>query len=97
MNWLKEKIESNTSKVIAALFGTLICTIALTIGITLIWPFGDTVEHIFAGGTFFFIFWAGLFYWTILAEKGSNAWLRIFSILIPVAILDITMLLKPFS
>lgn len=97
MNTIKEIFESNASKIVAALIGTLICTIALTISITLVWPFGDTIEQIFAGGTFFFVFWAGLFYWAILADKGRQAWLRVLSILVPVAILDITMLLNTFS
>jgi len=97
MNWCKEKLRSTTSRIIAALLGGLICTVALTIGITLIWPFGDTVEQIFAGGTFFFVFWAALFYWAILATRGTRAWLRMLSILIPAMALDAMMLIAPLT
>jgi len=97
MNGFKEKLRSTTSRIIAALFGGLVCTVALTIAITLVWPFGDTVEQIFAGGTFFFVFWAALFYWAILAPRGSRAWLRMLSILIPAMALDAMMLIAPLT
>jgi len=97
MNGFKEKLRSTTSRIIAALLGGLICTVALTIAITLVWPFGDTVEQIFAGGTFFFIFWAALFYWAILSPRGSRAWLRMLSILIPAMALDAMMLIAPLT
>jgi len=97
MNWLKQKLRSTTSQIIAAILGALICTITLTISITLIWPFGDTVEQIFAGGTFFFIFWAALFYWAMLAPRGTRAWLRMLSILIPAMALDAMMLIAPLT
>lgn len=97
MSWFKQQLGSTTSKILAALLGGLICTIALTIGITLVWPFGDTVEQIFAGGTFFFIFWAALFYWAILAPKGTQAWKRILGLLIPVTVLDVAILSGLFS
>jgi len=97
MNWLTQKLRSTTSQIIAALFGALICTVVLTIAITLIWPFGDTVEQIFAGGTFFFVFWAALFYWAMLAPRGTRAWLRMLSILIPAMALDAMMLIGPLT
>ncbi len=95
MNGFKQTLRSTSSRIIAAILGGLICTVALTIGITLLWPFGDTVEQIFAGGTFFFIFWAALFYWAILAPHGTRAWRRILSILIPAMALDAMMLFSP--
>ena len=85
--------NNNTSKNIAAIFGAFIATIALTVCITLLWPFGDVVEKIFAGGTFFFIFWASLFYWAILAEDGIKAWMRILIVFFPVLAIDIFSLL----
>lgn len=89
MSLTKRLFDNNTNKNIAAIVGSLICTIALTVCITLIWPFGDVVEKIFAGGTFFFVFWASIFYWAILATSGSQAWKRILLILIPVLAIDI--------
>jgi type VI protein secretion system component VasK len=88
-------LNSTASQITAAVLGSLICTVALTIAITLVWPFGDKIEKIFAGGTFFFIFWAAIFYWSLLAPKGSKAWVRIVSILIPAMALDAMMLLGP--
>jgi hypothetical protein len=88
-------INNNTSQNIAAILGTLITTITLTVCITLLWPFGDIVEQIFAGATFFFVFWASLFYWVILAENGMRAWIRILIILLPaLAIIAISFFLK---
>lgn len=88
MPWYK----GTTSRILAALLGSFITTIALTVSITLVWPFGDHIEQIFAGGTFFFVFWASIFYWAILAEHGGRAWLRVFSLLIPALIIDIVSL-----
>jgi hypothetical protein len=90
-------LNSTASQITAAVLGSLICTVTLTIAITLIWPFGDKIEQIFAGGTFFFVFWAAIFYWAILAPKGSKAWTRIVSILIPAMALDAMMLLGPLT
>ncbi|MEH6447725.1 MAG: hypothetical protein V7765_03600 [Oleispira sp.] len=92
-NFFNRFINNNASKNTAAIFGTLITTIALTVCITLLWPFGNVVEQIFAGGTFFFIFWASLFYWAILADTGKQAWIRILIILLPVLAIDIFSLL----
>jgi cobalamin biosynthesis protein CobD/CbiB len=87
-------INNNASKNTAAILGTLITTIALTVCITLLWPFGNVIEQIFAGGTFFFVFWASLFYWTVLADTGKQAWGRILIILLPVLAIDIFSLLQ---
>ncbi len=95
MNKFKQTLNGTASKITAAVLGALICTIALTIAITLVWPFGDTVEQIFAGGTFFFVFWAALFYWAMLAPRGAQAWLRMLSILVPAMVLDAMMLIGP--
>lgn len=81
-------LNNNISKNTAAIFGTLITTIALTVCITLTWPFGDVVEKIFAGGTFFFVFWASLFYWAILAGSGKQAWGRLLIVLLPVLVIN---------
>jgi hypothetical protein len=87
--------DNNISKNIAATLGAFITTISLTVCITLLWPFGDVVEQIFAGATFFFVFWASLFYWAILAENGTRAWIRIFIIFLPaLAIIVISFFLK---
>ncbi|CCK77259.1 hypothetical protein OLEAN_C30830 [Oleispira antarctica RB-8] len=92
---LKNIIDSHGSKNTAAILGALITTIALTVCITLIWPFGDVIEQIFAGGTFFFVFWAALFYWAILATNGRHAWLRILSVLvIAIVIIIFSLLIK---
>ncbi len=81
--------DNNFSKNSAAIVGSLITTVALTVCITLLWPFGNAVETIFAGGTFFFVFWAGLFYWAILAKNGIEAWVRILLVLVPTLAIDI--------
>ena len=75
--------NNNISKNTAAILGAFITTVALTVCITLVWPFGDVVEQIFAGGTFFFVFWASLFYWAILADNGKKSWTRILTIFLP--------------
>lgn len=93
MSLIKRALNNNISKNIAAIIGSLITTITLTVCITLLWPFGDVVEQIFAGGTFFFVFWASLFYWALLARDGMHAWVRIFIILVPVLVIDIFSLL----
>jgi hypothetical protein len=97
MNWCIQKLRGTASQVIAAVLGALICTVALTIAITLVWPFGDTVEQIFSGGTFFFVFWAALFYWAMLAPRGTRAWLRMLSIIVPAVALDATMLFSTLA
>jgi hypothetical protein len=89
MSLLKRFLNNNTSKNTAAILGSFICTVALTVCITLHWPFGDVVEQIFAGGTFFFIFWGSIFYWAILATNGMHAWTRILMISVPVLAIDI--------
>lgn len=94
MSSLKQKLSGQTSKNSAAILGALITTVALTVCITLVWPFGDLIEQIFAGGTFFFVFWAGLFYWAILAKDGQQAWLRILMILIPALAIDVISLMN---
>lgn len=94
MSSLKQKLSGHASKNSAAILGALITTVALTVCITLVWPFGDLIEQIFAGGTFFFVFWAGLFYWAILAKDGQQAWLRILMILIPALAIDVISLMN---
>lgn len=76
MQWLMQGFRSRASRVTAAILGAFFTTISLTIAITLSWPFGDRVEQIFAGGVFFFVFWAVLFYWALLADNGIKAWQR---------------------
>jgi small neutral amino acid transporter SnatA (MarC family) len=88
-SYISNKLNSHGSRITAAVLGSLITTVALTVCITLIWPFGDLIEQIFAGGTFFFVFWASLFYWAILAEGGKKAWLRILALFFPVLAIDI--------
>lgn len=82
-------IKSTGSQNTAAILGSFLATVALTIAITLLWPFGDLVEQVFAGGTFFFIFWAAVFYWAILAADGAKAWGRVLILLIPALVIDI--------
>ncbi|ASP38510.1 hypothetical protein CHH28_07415 [Bacterioplanes sanyensis] len=79
-NW--PRLNSTLSRVSAALVGALIATVLLTLCITLWWPFGDEVEQIFAGGVFFFVFWAGFFYWALLAVGGLQAWRRMLLLMI---------------
>lgn len=83
-------LDSQGSQNTAAILGTLLTTVALTICITLIWPFGNVVEKIFAGGTFFFVFWAALFYWAILANNGRQAWVRVLSIFMAALIINLS-------
>lgn len=85
-------INSTASRNSAAILGSLLATVALTVSITLIWPFGDLVEQIFAGGTFFFIFWASVFYWAILAENGTQAWARVLILFCPALIINLVSL-----
>ena len=82
-------IRSTGSRNIAAIIGSFLATVALTISITLLWPFGSLAEQVFAGGIFFFIFWASVFYWAILALDGLQAWTRILILLIPALTRDI--------
>ena len=88
MLWFKRKFNSNASQITAAILGAFLTTISLTIAITLSWPFGDKVEQIFAGGVFFFVFWASLFYWARLADGGLKAWARVGSLLLAFGIYD---------
>jgi len=87
--FFSQMIKSTGSRNTAAILGSFLATVALTIAITLLWPFGDLVEQVFAGGTFFFIFWAAVFYWAILATDGTKAWGRVFILLIPALVIDI--------
>jgi hypothetical protein len=82
-------IRSTGSRNMAAIVGSFLATVALTISITLLWPFGSLAEQVLAGGTFFFIFWASIFYWSILAQDGLQAWTRIFILLVPALAIDI--------
>ena len=82
-------IRSTGSRNIAAIVGSFLATVALTIAITLLWPFGDLVEQVLAGGTFFFIFWASIFYWATLAQDGLQAWTRVLILLVPAVTIDI--------
>jgi small neutral amino acid transporter SnatA (MarC family) len=82
-------IRSAASRNIAAIAGSFLATVALTISITLLWPFGNLVEQVLAGGIFFFIFWASIFYWAILAQNGLKAWTRILILLVPALAIDI--------
>lgn len=82
-------IRSTSSRNIAAIVGSFLATVALTISITLLWPFGSLAEQVFAGGTFFFVFWAVVFYWAVLAQDGLQAWTRIFILLLPALAIDI--------
>lgn len=82
-------IRSTVSRNMAAIVGSFLATVALTIAITLLWPFGNLAEQVLAGGTFFFIFWASVFYWAILAQDGLQAWTRVFILLVPALAIDI--------
>lgn len=82
-------IRSTVSRNMAAIVGSFLATVALTIAITLLWPFGNLAEQVLAGGTFFFIFWASVFYWAILAQDGLQAWSRVFILLVPALAIDI--------
>lgn len=93
MSLINRIFDNNTSKNTAAILGSFITTIALTVCITLLWPFGDVIEQVFAGGTFFFVFWASLFYWAILADNGIKAWTRMLIVFFPVLAIDIFSLL----
>lgn len=92
MQWFKRVFDSNGSRIWAAILGAFLTTVTLTIAITLSWPFGDKVEQIFAGGVFFFVFWASLFYWALLAEGGLKAWARIGSLFLFFGLYDIASL-----
>lgn len=88
MHCFKCTLDGNSSQITAAILGAFLTTVSLTIAITLSWPFGDEVEQIFAGGVFFFVFWASLFYWALLAEGGLKAWARVGSLLLAFGIYD---------
>ncbi|UTW49954.1 hypothetical protein [Bacterioplanoides sp. SCSIO 12839] len=89
MDWLKSRLNSTASRITAAILGAFLTTITLTIAITLSWPFGDKVEQIFAGGVFFFVFWASLFYWALLATNGLKAWARVGGLFIAFGLYDL--------
>jgi len=89
MHWFKRTLDGNSSQITAAILGAFLTTISLTIAITLSWPFGDEVEQIFAGGVFFFVFWAALFYWALLADGGLKAWVRVGSLLLAFGSYDV--------
>ena len=89
----KRIFNSKASFVSASIIGSLLTTIVLTVAITLVWPFGDTVEQIFAGGTFFFVFWALVFYWAILSKNGTQAWKRVLTIFLPITLFNAIKLL----
>lgn len=82
------RFNGTASRVTAAIIGAFLTTITLTIAITLSWPFGDKVEQIFAGGVFFFVFWACLFYWALLASGGRQAWARVGGLFVIFALYD---------
>jgi len=88
MKALLRALNSSASRISAAILGAFLTTISLTIAITLSWPFGDAVEHIFAGGVIFFVFWAAPFYWALLADGGLKAWARVGSLLLAFGIYD---------
>lgn len=85
--------QNPTLLILAASIGGFLCTVSLTILITLAWPFGNDVEQVFAGGMLFFILWSGLFYWIVRSRAGKKAWGRVLIFLAPIAILDIGLLL----
>lgn len=92
MAWFKQLVNGNGSRILAAMLGSLLATITLTIGITMLWPFGDTIEKVFAGGVFFFVIWAGLFYWAILSQSGARAWLKVLGVFLPMLLIDVYLL-----
>lgn len=93
MQYLLSGLRSRTSRVIASIIGAFFATITLTIAITLSWPFGDRVEQVFAGGVFFFVFWACLFYWALLADNGIKSWQRVGGLLLVFGVYDALSLL----
>ena len=86
------RLNSTVSRVTAATLGSLIVTVLFTLAITMIWPFGDEIEQIFAGGVFFFVFWASFFYWALLADGGIQAWRRILLTCLLLILVDATCL-----
>jgi hypothetical protein len=92
MAWLKKLANGNASRICAAIIGSLLATVVLTIGITMLWPLGDTIEKVFAGGVFFFVIWAGLFYWAILSQSGGRAWLKVLGVFLPMLLIDVYLL-----
>ena len=92
MAWLKKIANGNASRISAAIVGSLLATVVLTIGITMLWPLGDTIEKVFAGGVFFFVIWAGLFYWAILSQSGGRAWLKVLGVFLPMLLIDVYLL-----
>ncbi len=92
MAWFKKIANGIGSRICAAMLGSLLATITLTIGITMLWPFGDTTEKVFAGGVFFFVIWAALFYWAILSQSGGRAWLKVLGVFLPMLLIDVYLL-----
>lgn len=84
-------------KITAALLGGFFATVALTVAITMIWPFGDRIEQIFAGGIFFFVLWSFSFYWALLARSAAIAWLRVGSLIVIFGLLDVYFLVLGHS
>ena len=78
--------------ILAASIGGFLCTVSFTILITLLWPFGNDVEQVFAGGMLFFVLWSGLFYWIIRSRAGKKAWWRVLVFLVPIAVIDVALL-----
>ena len=92
MVWFKNIFNGTASRVCAAILGSLLATVVLTIGITMLWPLGDTIEKVFAGGVFFFVIWAGLFYWAILSKSGGRAWVKVLGVFLPMLLIDVYLL-----
>ncbi len=84
-------------KIAAALLGGFFATVAVTVAITMIWPFGDRIEQIFAGGIFFFVLWSFSFYWALLARSAAVAWWRVGSLIILFGLLDLYFLILGHS
>ena len=76
------------SRNIAAVLGGFLATVALCVLVTLVWPFGDRIEQIFAGGIFFFVLWSTFFYWALLARTASLAWMRVGALTLLFGLLD---------
>ena len=84
--------ERTAGKWLAGSVGGFFTTVVMTVAITLLWPFGDRIEQIFAGGVFFFVFWSVLFYFAMLAASGLRAWGRIGSLFLLFAVIDVVAL-----
>ena len=78
---------------LAAVLGGFLATVALCVLVTLVWPFGDRIEQIFAGGIFFFVLWSIFFYWALLARSARLAWLQVGGLTLVFGLLDASLLL----